>query len=587
MDSERASEHPAWPLRAVFLLALGAAIGLAIHFLIDGESSGQHLDDPLRMSIAVALGVAGLLFALTVERLRWTWSVAAAAAAGLVVGFVAYWNGSGNQWGSSETWQFASSLFAVGVAAPLLQSARDSGSLRFDYRSVHAHAWGNAVLWCAAWAFVAILFLLLILLGQLFDLIGLDLLRRLVQKGWFAWTVLGGALGAAIGMLRDRDRILLLLQRMVMTVLSVLAPILAFGLVFFVLALPFTGLAPLWNETKSTTPILLACVVGAILLANAVIGNGPEEESKARPLRWSAMALGAVMLPLAIVAAVSTASRIGQYGLTPERLWAAVFVGTAIACALAYLAALVFGRSRWAERVRRYNIVVAIGLCLLALLLALPIVPFGALSTNDQVGRLESGRVTADRFDWRALRFDFGPAGVRALERLRDRGASADIRHLAGETLKAKERWRFEAPETIRMRETALSPSGPSRHGAAAARTDPDAEAGHLFGRPDRAGRPLPPGRGHRDPDPIRPLRHLPALLDRVLPQGRGMERARPGRREARRQENSGRPTSRGVPARAGGGARGEAPPSLRRGRSGGERLRIGRAVLDAAQHGC
>jgi hypothetical protein len=456
MDSERASEHPAWPLRAVFLLALGAATGLAIHFLIDGESAGQHLDDATRTSFAVALGVAGLLFAFTVERLRWTWSVAAAIAAGAVVGFVAYWNGSGNEWGSSETWQFASSLFAIGVAAPLFQSARDSGSLRFDYRSVHAHAWGNVVLWCAAWAFLAIVVLLLLLLGGLFDLIGLDLLRRLMEKSWFVWTVLGGALGAAVGLLRDRDRILLLLQRVVMAVLSVLAPILAFGLVFFLLALPFTGLAPLWNETKSTTPILLTCIVGAILLANAVIGNGPEEESKARPLRWSAMALGGAMLPLAIVAAVSTGLRIGQYGLTPERLWAAVFVGTALACALAYLAALVFGRSGWAERVRRYNIVIAIGLCLLALVLALPIVPFGALSVSDQVARLESGRVSPQHFDWPALRFDFGPAGVPALERLRAHGASPDIRRMAAEALKVTNRWDLAGPAEAEAREEAI-----------------------------------------------------------------------------------------------------------------------------------
>jgi hypothetical protein len=39
--------------------------------------------------------------------------------------------------------------------------------------------------------------------------------------------------------------------------------------VLFVLALPFTGLNALWEATKSTTPILLFCVLGALVLANA------------------------------------------------------------------------------------------------------------------------------------------------------------------------------------------------------------------------------------------------------------------------------------------------------------------------------
>ena len=69
-----------------------------------------------------------------------------------------------------------------------------------------------------------------------------------------------------------------LLQRVVTTVLAVLAPVLGVGLILFLVALPFTGLGALWEATKSTTPILLACVIGALILANAVIGNGAEEE---------------------------------------------------------------------------------------------------------------------------------------------------------------------------------------------------------------------------------------------------------------------------------------------------------------------
>jgi hypothetical protein len=266
------------------------------------------------------------------------------------------------------------------------------------------------------------------------------LLRNLLDKSWACWMLVGGTLGGVIGLLRDRDRIVGLLQRVVTSILSMLAPALAAGLVLFVLALPFTGLGRLWEQTRATTPILLACVFGAFVLANAVIGTAPEEEAKSRVLRWSAMALGATMLPLAAVAAISTWLRVAQYGFTPERLWALVFVAIALACALLYLYALVRGREAWAERLRPANIRLATGICLVALLLATPLADFGAISTRSQVARLESGQVTAQRFDWSALRFDFGASGVAALERLRREGSAPTIRQFAQAALRASNR---------------------------------------------------------------------------------------------------------------------------------------------------
>ena len=172
-----------------------------------------------------------------------------------------------------------------------------------------------------------------------------------------------------------------------------------------------------------------------------MIGNDPDEEARSPALRWAAIALALVMPPLAFVAAVSTGKRVGQYGLTPDRLWACVFVLAAAALALAYLYALVRGRGAgWPEALRRANVRLAAGLCLLALFLALPILSFGSISTRDQVARLEAGRVAPDRFDWAAMRFDFGPSGRRALER---RAASSNlvVRQRAREALRASTRW--------------------------------------------------------------------------------------------------------------------------------------------------
>lgn len=451
-------DHEPWPLRAVLLLALGALLGLAVHFLTRGPEIWQWTENPLRLGAAAALAAGGIVFGVSLERLRWLWSILFGLGAGLVVGFVTYWNGQPDSWGAGEGWQLASALLALVIAVPLFQASRDAGRWSLDYRAVHAHVWTNIVLWFVAWGFVLIVFLLVMLLSELFQLIGIHLLRDLTRKDWFGWLMVGGALGAAIGLLRDRDRILGTLQKVATAILSVLAPILAAGLVLFVLALPFTGLEPLWEQTRATTPILLSCVIGAVILVNAAIGSESDEESRSRIVRWAAAALAVVVLPLAIVAAVSTGKRIAQHGFTPDRLWAAVFVAIAVAGAAAYLFAVVRGRAGWPSLLRALNLRLAVGICLVALFLAMPILSFGAISTRDQLARLESGRIAPDKFDWAALRYDFGPSGRRAAERLA-RSANPTIREHARAALAAKSRWDarrdiedyVEAPREVRV----------------------------------------------------------------------------------------------------------------------------------------
>jgi hypothetical protein len=445
-DDAEPLDHGAWPLRPVLLLAIGGGLGLLVYFLLRGAESSVWTQSAWRIGLASAVAVGGIVFAFSLERLRWAWTAGFALFAGLVAGFVTYWNGSPDGWGSDEGWQFFACLLAVAIAVPLFQSMRDSGAARLSYRAVHTHAWTNLVLWGAAWAFVGASVLLVVLLSELFHLIHIDALRDLFEKEWFGFVLVGATLGGAVGLLRDRDKVLGLLQRVVTAILSVLAPVLALGLVVFVLALPFTGLAPLWESTKSTTPILLVCDLAAFGLINAVLGTSPEEETNSRVLRWSAAALAAVMLPLAIVAAVSLGKRIDQYGLTPDRLWAGVFVVIAAATGAAYLYALARGRAQWPRLLRPANLRLASGICLLALFLALPIVSFGSLSARDQISRLESGRTLPSRFDWGAMRFDFGSAGRRALGRLAA-SSKPGLRLMAAKTLKAESRWAIE--ETV------------------------------------------------------------------------------------------------------------------------------------------
>lgn len=435
------SQDDHWALRRWGLALLGGLAGLAIHHILKTDQEWRWSEDTGRVALATFIGGASICFGFVVERGKLAGSAIFALVAALVVASVFYWSGDFRSW---EPWRLVSALLAVAIAAPLFQAWRDGGERRWHipYVATHDRAWTNVCLWFASWGFVGVTFLLALLLAALFDLIGIDLLKELLRRNWFNATLAGAAFGGAVGLLRDRERIVSTLQRIVMTVLSVLAPVLAIGLVLFLAALPFTGLGALWETTKATTPILLSCVIGALILANSVIGDRPEDESSQRIMRWSAMALGATLLPLAVIAAISTGLRIEQYGLTPSRLWAVTF--TAIACAygLAYLVALVRGRGKaWSHIIRPANMRLAVGLCGLALLLSTPLISFGAISTRDQLARLTSGKIPVEEFDFAALRFDFGPAGMKALEKLEKEGKTKDIRASAAQALKFDNRY--------------------------------------------------------------------------------------------------------------------------------------------------
>jgi hypothetical protein len=425
-DSPRVSARlddsdPPWPLRPWIMAAICAVAGLAFHLLID-----HHYDDALahwRSALATGIAAATVVFVLGVERRRWHWALGFALGWGVILGLIARTTAAYNIQGNPVEWPFWSGILAVLVATPLFQTRRDvAPDWRFwklwtmPYERLHSHAWTDAVIGAASLAFVGITFLLTVLIGQMFKLIGINLIFDLLNDEWFGWMLAGAAFGGAVGLLRERDKLVATLQRLVMIVLAVLAPVLAVALVLFLLSLAGTGLQKLWDSGFSTAAVMMAVAAFAVLLANAVIGNGGDDRATSPALRWAAPVLAVAVLPLAAIAFYSMHLRVVQYGWTPERIWGVIAAMIALAYGLAGVWAVVKGRRTFDDWLRPLQQKLAIGLALLALFLALPILDFGAISARDQVVRLNSGAVSAEKFDWAAMAFDFGPGGRRALE---------------------------------------------------------------------------------------------------------------------------------------------------------------------------
>ena len=443
---------PPWPARPAIMAGVCALAGVIFHNLVERDNAE---------ALAAFVAVATIAFVLTAEQRRLHWAMLFAAGWGAVIALIVENNRGYSVNGSPFEWPFWSGLLAVAVAAPLFQgwrdeavSARDWRLTRLSYARLHLHGWTDAVIGAAAGAFVGIAFALAFLIAGLFDLIGIRAISELLREGWFAWGLAGAAFGGAVGLLRERDRLVGNLQRLVTVVLSVLAPVLAVALALFLVSLLGTGFTRLWASGFSTAGLMLGASAFAVLLANAVIGNGVEDRATNPLLRWAAPVLAAIVLPLAAIAFYAMHLRVLQYGWTPERLWGFVAVVIALAYGLAGLWAVVRGRRDFDDELRPLQLKLAIGLMLLATFLALPIMDFGAISTRDQLARLESGQVKPEKFDWAAMAFDFGPEGREALKRLA-RSANKDFADPAQVALASDDRWALgygneQAPQVMR-----------------------------------------------------------------------------------------------------------------------------------------
>jgi hypothetical protein len=430
-----------WPLRPWIMAAVGAVGGLIIHLLTDRLTYSTPL--PVWKQAATSFtAVATLSFLLTVELRRWIWALAFALGWGVVLAMVGWFTAQYNQVPDIFEFPFWSGILAVLIAAPLFQTVRDEGAWRFPYARVHRHAWTDAVIGAASLAFTGITFLLAWLIASLFDVIGIDAIKELLKEEWFGWMLAGLAFGGAIGLLRERDGLAGSLQRLVTVVLAVLAPVLAIALAAFLISLPFKGLDGLWNSHIPATPLLLLSAAGAFILTNDVIGDGGEDRSTNIWLRRSALLLILCILPLAFFAALSMGQRIGQYGWTPERIWGVIAVATAVIYGLIGWWSVIRGRMEFDDRLRPLQVNFVIGLCGLALFLALPILDFGAISARSQLARLESGKVSPKEFDWTAMAFDFGRAGRERLAKIAKSGPAAE-RQYASLALKTDSRWKL------------------------------------------------------------------------------------------------------------------------------------------------
>ncbi|MDX1581798.1 MAG: DUF4153 domain-containing protein, partial [Alphaproteobacteria bacterium] len=313
---------------------------------------------------------------------------------------------------------FGSALLASYILIAFLQAGLQEGRLHFRYSRLFVHSWSNVIILVVAGIFVGLSWLILWLWWALFGLIQIDLFEDIFTNAAFAWPFTGVVAGLGIAIARENPKIVPALRRIVLLICQFLSPVLAAASLLFLTALPFTGLSPLW-KTGSATALLTSVLFALVLLSNAVIQDGDQEERSPGLLK-GLMALSLLVSPvIGELALYAMSLRIAQYGLTPDRFAGLLIVIVAALHAAVYAVGVALRRLEWDRFVFQANRGLALLVAGLALLIATPVLDPFAWSASNQLNRLKDGRADAEAFDYGYLKFRLGASGREALAEIR------------------------------------------------------------------------------------------------------------------------------------------------------------------------
>ena len=338
---------------------------------------------------------------------------------------------------------FAASAVMLFIAHHLILPADRARRWLAPYPAYFDTAWKAGVQLALSVAFTGAFWLLLFLGAGLFSVIGLDFLRDLTTEEWFSIPVTTLAFSAAVHLTDVKDGLIRGVRTVALMLLSWLMPVMALITAAFIAALPFAGVGRLWDEGYGAS-LMLAAAAALIILINAAYQDGEPDSAPNVVLQWAARIAGVLLVPLIGLALWGLALRIGQHGLTPERIIAAACVLAGAIHAVGYAVAAV-KPGPWMRPLERTNIIGGVAAVAAILALFTPLADPARLSVADQMRRLETGRVSAEAFDYAFLRFDAGRTGREALDRL---AASEDpeIARRAAAARTAHSRYRAPQP---------------------------------------------------------------------------------------------------------------------------------------------
>jgi len=321
----------------------------------------------------------------------------------------------------SLTFAFSVSMLIACFKGLMYLQQRADG-LPMSYEVLFTNSWRNFLTAVLASLFVFVFWLILLLWGSLFNLIGLDFFKNLFRKDWFLIPVLTFAFGLGVILFRNLTHVIDSISKLLHGLIKLLLPLVMLLAVIFLGSLPFVGLNLLWSTGKGTELLLCLSAV-TIFFINAVYQDGREGNPYTSYLH-KFMYIGILsLLVLSILSFYGLTLRIEQYGWTVERCWAVLVWLVLTLFSIGYVWGVITQGFDWPKYLAKVNVFMGLVVLALMLLVNSPLLDFRKISLNSQLARVESNQIGIEDFDYYYARRHLARPGFLAVNAIKDEHA--------------------------------------------------------------------------------------------------------------------------------------------------------------------
>ncbi|MBE0405197.1 DUF4153 domain-containing protein [Halomonas citrativorans] len=345
------------------------------------------------------------------------------------------------------TFAFCISLgVALFILALFFRSGATSRTWPTAYSPLLNYSWEFTQTLSQLTLFIGVFWGLLLLGATLFSAIGVSFFETLFSEPVFIYPVTWLVIGLTLVMIRNRFRLIQSVRQMSEALIKALLPLVALIILLFFAMLLFTGVQPVWNTGRASC-ILMALMLTLLLFFNAVFHQAHGLPPYPTWLRRIIL-LAVVLLPVgSVLAAWALWLRIDQYGLSLDRLWAALLQVLTAAFTVSYSLLLLWRRQAALPSLQRANVGLALLVALVLIVVNTPLADMRHWVAEQQIKRLLDGRTTAETFDVNYLRYQLGQPGILALQALVESEFAQSQPELARRielSLRQTERWSQE-----------------------------------------------------------------------------------------------------------------------------------------------
>ena len=303
---------------------------------------------------------------------------------------------------------------AVFLLIPFFQCRMASWSWEIPYSEIFFQMCRNLFLLLQSLVVISVFWGLMVTAGLLFDILGLTHIPFIMFNPLVAMPLSSLVIAISISVALRFPGIDSL-SRWTLSVLAWLLPPFSILSLIFVICLPFAGLKMLWSTGLAST-LMLLLQSGTIILANAAWLDGSKETFTNKFVRFFAE-LAILLLPIYTLSCLySIGIRVEQYGLSTDRIQALFLAVVAGIWGIGYAGCVIF--RKWGREIGRVNIVCVVIMTAIVIAMNSPLLDPYRLAANNQLSRLETGKISPNDFDYIYTRFNLGRYGNNILDEL-------------------------------------------------------------------------------------------------------------------------------------------------------------------------